>query len=228
MIKCKNITVMNIENAINGMRNPMKSWIKSDSEWCYHTKAAYDCKHCPLIESCVNGYMKEDGGYILGENDLKLAKSLIKAGTDERKFLRQIFISIDITAPLFWWKEMDTYKVATVSNSTSTMHKLTDERLTFTDFSMENCLDTCGAFLDILIPQCEYLRQQYIETGDKRYWRALIEILPESFNQTRTWTANYETLRNIYHARKNHKLDEWKEFCKIIETLPYAKELICE
>lgn len=227
MIKLNNVSVMNFENAIRGMRNPMNSWDKSDSNWCYYINDL-NCDTCPLINNCSKNYFENDGGYIIGEEDMKLAKKLIKVGSDERKFLRQIFISIDITAPIFWWKEMDTYKVATVSNSTSTMHKLTSHPLTENDFSLENCDGVCGQFAYELVQECEYLRLKYIETKDKKYWRALIEILPESYNQMRTWTANYETLRNIYHARKNHKLKEWRYLCKWIETLPYAKEFIMD
>lgn len=166
--------------------------------------------------------------YFFGPNDLKLAQNLIRAGADESKFMRQIFINIDITAPLYWWKEMDTYKVGTTANSTSTMHKLTSKPFQKTDFSFDEDWDfeynlTVGSILKT----CENLRQKYVETNDKRYWRALIQLLPESYNQTRTWTANYAVLRNIYFARRNHKLQEWRDFCKWIETLPYAKELIC-
>lgn len=227
MIKLDNISIMNFKNALRGMRNPMNSWDKSDSNWCYYINDV-DCGNCPVVDNCSKNYFENDGGYIIREKDMELAKKLIKAGSDERKFLRQIFISIDITAPIFWWKEMDTYKVATVSNSTSTMHKLTSKEITVDDFSVEGCDGVCEAFIPIIIQQCETLRSKYIETKDKKYWRALIEILPESYNQTRTWTANYEVLKNIYHARKNHKLDEWREFCRWIETLPYAKEFIIE
>ena len=179
--------------------------------------------------------------YFFGPNDLKLAQNLIRAGVDESKFMRQIFINIDITAPLYWWKEMDTYKIGTTSNSTSTMHKLTSDPIIFDDFSFdqenselsiditqdeEYQYDVLDVTKDILAG-CEGLRQKFVETGDKRYWRALIQLLPESYNQTRTWTANYAVLRNIYFARRNHKLQEWRDFCKWIETLPYAKELIC-
>lgn len=214
MIKLDNVSVMNFENAIHGMRNPMNSWDKSDSGFEF------------IEDPCIIN-PNDEVKFIMGEKDMKLAQKLVKAGSDERKFLRQIFISIDITAPIFWWKEMDTYKVATVSNSTSTMHKLTSKEITVDDFSVEGCDGVCEAFIPIIIQQCETLRSKYIETKDKKYWRALIEILPESYNQMRTWTANYEVLKNIYHARKNHKLDEWREFCRWIETLPYAKEFIC-
>lgn len=176
--------------------------------------------------------LDKDGPYehrfYFGPKDLKLAQSLVRAGTDEAKFMRQIFISVDITAPLYWWKEMDTYKVGTTANSTSTMHKLTSRPFQKTDFSFDEDWDfeynlTVGSILKT----CETLRQKYVQTKDKRYWRALIQLLPESYNQTRTWTANYAVLRNIYFARRNHKLTEWREFCQWIESLPWAKELIC-
>ena len=187
--------------------------------------------------------LDKDGPYehrfYFGPKDLTLAQKLIRAGADESKFMRQIFVNTDITAPLYWWKEMDTYKVGTTANSTSTMHKLTSEPITVKDFSFDKELDnlkleTENYFnydikdaIDGVINDCELLRQKYIETNDKRYWRALIQLLPESYNQTRTWTANYAVLRNIYFARRNHKLSEWREFCKWIETLPWARELIC-
>jgi hypothetical protein len=171
-----------------------------------------------------------------GANDLKLAQKLISAGTEHAKFMRQIFVTVDITAPIYWWKEMDTYKINTVSNSTSTMHKLTSKPITIDDFSFDN-LDLLIhplnkedlIFEDVvenIIYDCERLRELFIETKDKRYWRALIQLLPESYNQTRTWTANYAILRNIYFQRKNHKLIEWHEFCDWIKSLPYSKELI--
>lgn len=179
--------------------------------------------------------------YYMGPTDLKVAQNLIRAGADESKFMRQITINFDITAPLYWWKEMDTYKVGTVANSTSTMHKLTSRPIKNFDFSFDlyfysNSILEHGNYkydyevremFDQIIQNCEWLRQKYVETKDNYYWRALIQLLPESYNQTRTWTANYAVLRNIYFARRNHKLSEWREFCKVIETLPYAKELIC-
>ena len=192
-----------------------------------------------------NSLLDKDGPYedrfYFGPKDLKLAQSLIRAGTDESKFMRQIIVSVDITAPLYWWKEMDTYKVGTVANSTSTMHKLTSRPIKNFDFSFDLCfysnsiLDN-GTYkydyevremFDQIIQNCEWLRQKYVETKENYYWRALIQLLPESYNQTRTWTANYAVLRNIYFARRNHKLTEWREFCQWIESLPWAKELIC-
>ena len=176
--------------------------------------------------------LEKDGPYenrfYFGPKDLKLAQNLIRAGADESKFMRQIFVSVDITAPLYWWKEMDTYKVGTVANSTSTMHKLTSKPFTINDFSFDEDWDfEYNLTVSSILKTCENLRQKYIKTNNKRYWRALIQLLPESYNQTRTWTANYAVLRNIYFARRNHKLQEWRDFCSWIETLPYAKELIC-
>ena len=176
--------------------------------------------------------LDKDGPYeyrfYFGPKDLKLAQSLVRAGTEEAKFMRQIFISVDITAPIYFWKEMDTYKVGTVANSTSTMHKLSSRPIEINDFSFDKDWDLdFNLAKEYVINTCETLRQKYVQTKDKRYWRALIQLLPESYNQTRTWTANYAVLKNIYFARRNHKLTEWREFCKWIETLPWAKELIC-
>ena len=173
----------------------------------------------------------------IGPKDMKLAIQLINAGPEHRKFLRQIMISTDITAPLYWWKEFDTYKVATVANSTSTMHKLTSKPITLDCFEIDDLNDenleignyNCLKFMyNQIIDDCESLRQKYLETKDVRYWKELVRWLPEGWLQTRTWTGNYETLRSMYHQRKNHKLTEWHQFCDFIETLPYAKELIVE
>ena len=203
MISINEIEVSNFKGAFRGLRNPLNSWHLSDS------------------------YTDENGSYILGEKDLDLARRMIKGGPDESKFLRQIFVSMDITAPLYWWKEMDTYKVATVANSTSTMHKITSKEITEDDFSFDNDWDLIFNLAKAsVVESCENLRQKYLNTQDKRYWRALIQLLPEGYNQTRTWTANYQVLRNIYFARRNHKLIEWHTFCEEIEKLPYAKELI--
>lgn len=170
--------------------------------------------------------------FFLGENDLNLAQRLIKSGSDHSKFMRQIYVGMDITAPLYWWKEASTYKVATVANSESTMHTLTKEPITLDMFSFDGMAPegegkdwVCD--LITIVHLCETYRLKYIETKDKAYWRRLVQILPSGWNQMRTWTANYQTLRNIYFARRNHKLKEWHQFCEFIETLPYAKELIC-
>lgn len=217
MIKFENTEVFNFEGAIRGMRNPLNSWDQSDSDFG--------------VDPAYFGY---PGPYI-GPKDLDLARRLIKAGSDHRKFLRQIFVSVDITAPLYWWKEFDTYKVATVANSCSTMHKIHAKEIEVSDFSFEDfdLEDVGGVQLAVhdlfinVVADCEYLRKMYLETKDKKYWRALIQLLPESYNQKRTVTLNYETLRNIYGSRRNHKLDEWSVgFMDWIKSLPYAEELI--
>ena len=202
MLNVSNISVMNLENAIRGARNPMNSWAKSDS------------------------YYDENGNYILGENDLSLAKKLAKAGSDHRKYLRQIFVSVDITAPLYWWKEYDTYKVATVANSTSTMHKIHSKKFERNDFSCDRMSENALAVLDNMIDYLEEAREKFVETKDKQYWHDMIQLLPSSYNQMRTCSLNYETLINIYYARKNHKLAEWHTLCDWIMSLPYAKDLI--
>ena len=221
MIKIEKVEVVGWEPAIRGMRNPMNSWDKSDS-----------------------GYMTEydEGGfeaefYKIGQNDLKLMQSLVKAGLDHSKFMRMINVALDITAPLYWWKEFDTYKVGTVRNSCSTMHKITEKEFTLDDFSHEhlityddgtemyigntkyNSLDGMIFIVDLL----NHYRGLYLDTKDKRFWWQIIQLLPSSYNQRTTVQLNYAVLRNMYHSRKNHKLDEWVEFCKWIETLPYSE-----
>ncbi|NNJ28545.1 hypothetical protein [Lacrimispora defluvii] len=202
MLKCERTSVMNIENAIRGARNPMNSWDRMDS-----------------------GY-NEDGEYILGPNDMGLARRLRKAGSDHRKFIRQIFVSVDVTAPLYWWKEYDTYKVSTVANSTSTMHKMHSKPFDMEDFSHDHMTEGTLAFMGTVVEELEKIRLRYIETKNKDDWYDMIQLLPASYNQMRTCTLNYETLVNIYFARRGHKLKEWHTFCSWIETLPYAKELI--
>ncbi|WP_312446968.1 hypothetical protein [Lacrimispora sp.] len=202
MLNCERTSVMNIENAIRGARNPMNSWNRMDSEY------------------------NEEGEYILGPNDLGLAKRLRKAGGDHRKYIRQILVSVDITAPLYWWKEYDTYKVATVANSTSTMHKIHSKSFELEDFSHDRMTEGTLAFMETVVAELEKIRLRYIETKKKEDWYDLIQLLPSSYNQMRTCTLNYETLINIYFARRSHKLEEWHAFCRWIETLPYAKELI--
>ena len=202
MLKCERTSVMNIENAIRGARNPMNSWERMDS--------AYN----------------EEGDYVLGPNDLGLAKRLRKAGSDHRKFIRQIFVSVDVTAPMYWWKEYDTYKVSTVANSTSTMHKIHSKPFELNDFSHDKMTDGTLIFMNTVIEELEKIRQRFVDTKNKEDWYDMIQLLPSSYNQMRTCTLNYETLINIYFARKNHKLMEWHTFCTWIEELPYAKELI--
>ncbi len=202
MIKIERTSVMNLENAIRGARNPLNSWNRMDS--------AYD----------------EDGNFALGENDLSLAVRLAKAGSDHRKYLRQIFVSVDVTAPLYWWKEYDTYKVGTVANSTSTMHKIHAKPFSRDDFSCDRMSDTALECLDNIIKVLEDRRKKFIETKDNMYWHDMIQLLPSSYNQMRTCTLNYENLINIYYARRNHKLPEWHTYCDWIASLPYATELI--
>lgn len=203
MLKVERTAVMNLENAMRGARNPLNSWARSDS--------SYD----------------ENGNYVLGPNDLSLAKRLRLAGSDHRKFIRQIFVSCDVTAPLYWWKEYDTYKVATVANSTSTMHKIHAKPIEMDDFSHDHLTEDARKIMEAYIGEIEKIRLRYMENGkNKEDWYDLIEMIPESYNQMRTISLNYETLVNIYFARKNHKLDEWHTFCDWIETLPYAKEII--
>lgn len=204
MIKLERTQVMNLENALRGARNPMNSWNRTDS--------AYD----------------ENGDYILGPNDLDLAVRLAKAGSDHRKYLRMVFVSVDITAPLYWWKEFDTYKVGTVANSCSTMHKIHAAPFTREDFSHDRMDDGALAVLDTVIAYLESERQKFLaDKSDKQAWHNMIQTLPSSYNQMRTVTLNYEVLTNMYYARRNHKLAEWHTLCAWIESLPYAKELIC-
>lgn len=203
MIRLERTQVMNLENAVRGARNPMNSWDRMDS------------------------FYREDGSFVLGEKDLGLAGRLCRSGSDHRKFIRQIFVSVDITAPLYWWKEYDTYKVGTVANSTSTMHRIHSKPFDDSDFSCEKMnADTRKAF-DAVLSWLEELRLRYNETKEKEYWYSMIQFLPSSYNQLRTCTLNYENLVNIYYARRYHKLEEWHEVCRWIEGLPYAKELIC-
>ena len=204
MLEVSHASVMNLENAMRGARNPMNSWDKSDS------------------------FYKENGEYILGPNDLGLAVRLCKAGSDHRKFIRQILVCVDITAPLYWWKEYDTYKVATVANSTSTMHKIHSKPFALEDFSCDKMSEATKAKMQELIDYLEHLRLSFLETKSKDVWYDIIQLLPSSYNQMRTCTLNYETLANIYHARKSHKLEEWHVLCRWIETLPYAKEMIVD
>ena len=203
MLTLKNTSVMNFENAIRGARNPLNSWGRMDS----HTEP--------------------DGSFIFGPNDLDLAMRLAKAGSDHRKYLRMVFVSVDVTAPLYWWKEYDTYKVATVANSTSTMHKIHSKPFSMDDFSCDHMTDgTKKKFMETVVAELENIRLRFKETKSKDDWYDMIQLLPSSYNQMRTCTFNYETLINIYRARKNHKLAEWHTFCDWIETLPYAEQLI--
>lgn len=241
MLKISNFEVMGWEHAIRGMRNPMNSWEKSDSctqgyVWCNEF-----CGHP------VSGCDRESGLY-LGPNDLGLMKRLRNAGTDHRKFMRMITVYVDITAPLYWWKEFDTYKIGTVANSCSTMHKIAEKEFTMEDFSCEhldrepyhrNWIESVIVDEDITSPHKVWMtpfdvlrctiemlnayRENYLETKDKQDWWQMIQLLPSSYNQRRTVMLNYEVLANIYKSRRNHKLDEWHTFCDWIESLPYSE-----
>lgn len=219
MIKIENVEVVGLKAAIRGMRNPMNSWDKSDS----YSPECTDVAH-------------NSSNYIVGEKDLDLMRRLRKAGTDHRKFMRMITVYADVTAPLYWWKEYDTYKVGTVANSCSTMHKIQDKEFTIDDFSVEHLSDACDLpngenpmkAMEQVIHCLNLCRYLYVKTKDKAYWWQMIQLLPSSFNQKRTLMLNYEVLTNMYHARKNHKLDEWRDFCEWIKTLPYSELIIGE
>jgi len=202
MLKAERISVMNFEKALRGARNPLHSWAKTDS------------------------YYDEQGNYVLGENDLSLATRLCSAGSDHRKFIRQIMVSMDITAPLYWWKEFDTYKVGTVANSCSTMHKIHAKPIEVSDFSVEHLTPASMAEFEKFVAYIESVRLQYVETKDKAHWIDMIQLLPSSYNQMRTVTLNYEVLASMYYARRTHKLDEWHTLCDAILELPYAREII--
>ena len=227
MIKIENTEIYGWETAIRGMRNPMNSWDKSDSFMC-------DIEHCN--ETCKNFELRQceyTDGIKIGKNDLALMKKLINAGSDHRKFLRMIVVTCDITAPLYWWKEFDTYKVGTVRNSCSTMHKITEKRFNIDDFSHEHLINGYDSrlawgdvvpemTLETIINALNFYRQKYLEDKNKDYWWQIIQLLPSSYNQKATVQLNYEVLLNIYQGRKNHKLDEWQDFCKWVQTVPYG------
>lgn len=202
MLNTNHICVMNLENAIRGARNPLNSWAKSDS------------------------FYDGAGQYVLGPNDLDLAVRLCRAGRDHRKFIRQILVSMDITAPLYWWKEFDTYKVGTVANSTSTMHKIHAKPFTLEDFSTDHMTPASLEQFERFLGYLEQVRLRYLDTKDKAHWYDLIQLLPSSYNQMRTVSLNYEVLANLYYARRSHKLDEWHTLCDTILALPYARQLL--
>ena len=207
MLKLEKIETFGWESALRGMRNPLNSWDKSDTIFEY----AYGALHTVKI----------------GENDLDLMKRLSKAGSDHAKFLRMINVTCDITAPLYWWKEYDTYKVGTVANSCSTMHKLHAKEFELSDFSWELLNGRSLLILETVIDELNFNRNAFIETKERHYWDQMIQLLPTSYNQKRTVQLNYQVLKNMYFSRRNHKLDEWHTLCDWIETLPYFKE-ICE
>ena len=243
MIKIEDVEVMGMRKAIKGMRNAMNSWDKSDSgffqcgcpdvgtTWCGNYGSMCRMGNCQKYPMC---------SYDIGEKDMELAKRLIKAGSSDRKFLRMIHVQADVTAPLYWWKEYDTYKVGTTANSCSTMHTIHKKEFTIDDFSHEHLSERSMSFLQNLIEEINRNRSLYVKgfkgvpgdndcdvkPYDKAYWWQMIQLLPSSFNQMRTIDLDYETLYSIYHQRRNHKLDEWVEFCKWIETLPYMKEFL--
>ena len=224
MIKIENTDVYGFEAAIRGMRNPWNSWEKSDSVMCEGADGFEDCtthaaKFCPRY-----GDFSHDI-FCVGKADYELMKKLVSLGSVHGKFMRMINVTCDITAPMFWWSEYDTYKVGTVRNSCSKMHTIHIKPFDIDDFTHEGC-DKIPAAIDTLmyvVGECEHLRQLYNDTEQKKYWRAIIELLPESFNMRATVQMNYAVLRNMYHARKNHPLDEWRDFCHWIETLPYSE-----
>ena len=250
-MKFENTDVWGFEHALRGMRNPKNSWDKSDSEWKYWCSDLSPKEGPHYCDDC--GYdicnpADTELGYVIGPNDMKLAKTLINGGPEHRKFLRQIFVSVDITAPLYFFKQFDTYKIGTTANSTSTMHKLTSKPITLDCFETDDfdpnlvyfeadymdAENTAGMLSDLLIEQLEMLRQKYVDTKDKQVWKELVRWLPESWLQTRTWTANYEVIRTMVHQRKDHKLNEWSgkddpskdNFIKWAKSLPYAEEFI--
>lgn len=250
MIKLENTEVMGWEAAIRGMRNPLNSWKQSDSLFGKNLEIPYS-QNNPIILIDENGVET-----YIGDNDLNLMKRLRNAGTDHRKFMRMITVYVDITAPLYWWKEFDTYKVGTVANSCSTMHKIADKEFTLEDFSHEHlfgakdmipsdqrdensinkdialaavnvdgndCYFSPNGFIQMTCDILNRYRNRFLETKDKRYWWQMIQLLPSSYNQRRTVMLNYEVLANMYKSRKNHKLDEWRDFCLWIRTLPYSQ-----
>ena len=230
MIKIEHVETLGWEAAIRGMRNPMNSWEKSDSEWCLIGTPGTN-------QAVANDkYLREK--YCIGNNDLDLMKRLCNAGTDHRKFMRMITVYMDITAPLYWWKEFDTYKVGTVANSCSTMHKIADKEFTLEDFSCEHLITREQPLVEgvdaVEPPNAVWLmnrtiqtlnqyRNLYLQTKDKKYWWQMIQLLPSSYNQRRTVMLNYEVFANMYKSRRNHKLDEWVDFCTKIERLPHSE-----
>lgn len=239
MLKIENTEVVGFEAAIRGMRNPMNSWDKSDSRYCSeygHPPIEGSCEYCPHDKMCDKSEKSMQQMYLIEDNDLNLMTTLRNAGTDHRKFMRMIVVYLDITAPLYWWKEFDTYKVGTVANSCSTMHKIHAKEFTFDDFSHEKLINSACMEIreqNIRISPIQALattieclnsyRDLYLQTKDKKYWWQMIQLLPSSYNQKRTVMLNYEVLANMYKSRCNHKLDEWHTFCDWIERLPYSE-----
>lgn len=223
MIKIENVEVIGWEHAIRGMRNPKNSWERSDSSVCAYSSEIEHCADCPHIDSCN----ADDGDiatkYIIGPNDKDLMIRLAKGGPVHAKYRRMITVYLDITAPLYWWKEFDTYKVGTVANSCSTMHKIHDKEFTLEDFSCEHLNPFSLAVLERVIQELNHGRDYFLESKDKKDWWQMIQLLPSSYNQKRTIMLNYEVLVGMYEHRKSHKLDEWREFCEWVEGLPYSE-----
>lgn len=245
-MKFENTEVWGFKHSLRGMRNPMNSWDKSDSSYCITSidESTSHCGTCPVSEGCTGSQGDIETRYIIGKNDMRLAQKLIKAGPDHRKFMRQIFVSVDVTAPLYWWKEFDTYKVGTVANSTGTMHKLAATPITLDCFETDDYEPNTFVYYEHtvvsdvvnteIIRLLETLRKHYLETKNKKYWKELIRWLPESWLQTRTITMSYENIFAIVHQRRNHKLNEWSgqdnpalpNFISWAKSLPYADQLI--
>ena len=226
MIKLEKTEVMGLEAAIRGMRNPKNSWEKSDSRYCSeygHPPIEGSCEYCPHDKMCDKSEKSMQQMYLIEDNDLNLMTTLRNAGTDHRKFMRMIVVYLDITAPLYWWKEFDTYKVGTVANSCSTMHKIQEKEFTLENFSCENLYDDEYELLKETIKVLNADRKLYLKSKKKNDWWQMIQLLPSSYNQTRNVMMNYEVLCNIYHSRKGHRLDEWIVFRKWIESLPYSE-----
>lgn len=229
MIKIDNVEIMGWEHAIRGMRNPMNSWSKSDSGICKGGDDGIGCENCANYDSCDHTY---DHSWQLGKADRDLMMRLAAGGPTHAKYRRMIVVYVDITAPLYWWKEFDTYKVGTVANSCSTMHKIAAKEFTLEDFSHEHLIDEdencwlCN--FDVILDSLNSARDMYLMCKDKKYWWQMIQLLPSSYNQKRTVMLNYEVLAGIYPMRKKHKLDEWVEFCKWIEMLPYSEIIVGE
>lgn len=236
MIKIVNVETCGWEAAIRGMRNPKNSWAKSDSHKCPCADWDGDCPMVMNDNEPAKGCDPDKYRFCVGENDFHLMQALANSGPDDGKFLRMIHVQLDVTAPLYWWKEADQYKVGTVTDSCSTMHKIHAKEFELDDFSHEHIINSVSmgaqeievriSPMQALLTTIECLnsyRELYLETKDKKYWWQLIQLLPSSYNQRRTWDLNYAVLRNIYHARRNHKLDEWRELCAWIKTLPYSE-----
>lgn len=227
MIVVNNIETWGFEHALRGMRNPLNSWDISDSH--IHANAScMDCEHLPFLEVCDKHVTVGESCLYVCPADLDLMRRLYKAGSEHRKYLRQIFISMDINAPWYWWKEADQYRIGVTTNSCSSMHTIHKKEFTLDDFSTDHLEDFSWNRLEDLIVHLNICREKYLETKDKKWWWQIIQLLPSSYNQKRTITMSYENAVNMIHQRKNHKLDEWREFVEILLYLPYMKEIMGE